>query len=410
MTQIHVAMLGARMHYAVPRIFDELGLLGRFYTDSYIGNKYWLEKILQTTTRVASHPVLTKWLGRRAAITADKVISYELLGINSWWRWRRVGSIGAARRMYAEINRNFNGKVVASGLQGADVIYACNTAALEIFRHAKQRGILCILEQTIAPLMLYQQLLVEEAAIWPDWQRNLLDLTDAPKITAEREQQEWTLADFIIGGSGFVKSELINCGVMPEKCRVVPYGVDITKAVCAAKEDSGGKLRVLFAGEVGLRKGAPYLLQALSMLGSDSIEAKFAGHIPITYEKLKPFESVAHFLGPVPRLRMGELFAWADVFVLPSLFEGSATVTYEALAHGVPVITTENTGSMVRDGIDGHIVPIRDPEAIAVALNHYVANPRHLQDQRAAAIAGREAVSLEAYKGRLAAMVADIAL
>jgi len=57
--------------------------------------------------------------------------------------------------------------------------------------------------------------------------------------------------------------------------------------------------------------------------------------------------------------------------VLPSICEGSATVTYEALASGVPVICTPKTGSMVRHGVDGNIVPIRNPEAIAQSIENY---------------------------------------
>ena len=50
------------------------------------------------------------------------------------------------------------------------------------------------------------------------------------------------------------------------------------------------------------------------------------------------------------------------MFVLPSLAEGSAEVTYEAIAAGVPVVTTRAAGSVVRDGIEGRIVPERDPD------------------------------------------------
>src|SRR6185503_19097558 len=71
------------------------------------------------------------------------------------------------------------------------------------------------------------------------------------------------------------------------------------------------------------------------------------------------------FLGRVPRAGMVSEFARADVLVLPSLAEGSAEVTYEALACGVPVITTPEAGSVVRDGVEGRIVPSRDPEALA---------------------------------------------
>lgn len=77
-----------------------------------------------------------------------------------------------------------------------------------------------------------------------------------------------------------------------------------------------------------------------------------------------------YFLGRVPRAEMKDLYNWADVFVLPSICEGSAMVTYEALLAGIPTITTDNSGSIVRDGIDGAIVPIREIDAIANQLLH----------------------------------------
>ena len=76
--------------------------------------------------------------------------------------------------------------------------------------------------------------------------------------------------------------------------------------------------------------------------------------------------------GQVPRTRIASEYAAADVFVLPSLSEGMATVTLEALASGIPVVTTPNAGSCVRDGIDGFVVPVRDPEALADAIETIV--------------------------------------
>ena len=71
------------------------------------------------------------------------------------------------------------------------------------------------------------------------------------------------------------------------------------------------------------------------------------------------------YLGQVPRSQIQEEFCRADLFVLPTLAEGMALVHLEAMACGVPVITTPNCGSVVRDGIDGFIVPIRDAQALA---------------------------------------------
>jgi glycosyltransferase involved in cell wall biosynthesis len=78
------------------------------------------------------------------------------------------------------------------------------------------------------------------------------------------------------------------------------------------------------------------------------------------------------FLGRLPRDRIREEFAAGDVLVLPSLAEGSAEVTYEALAAGVPVVTTPAAGSVVRNGIEGRLVAERDPFALADAIAEIV--------------------------------------
>ena len=127
-------------------------------------------------------------------------------------------------------------------------------------------------------------------------------------------------------------------------------------------------MKVLFVGRVQLMKGVQYLLRAARKLG-DFIEVRVVGSISCNVEKLMAAKPAnVEIIGPVPHVDVFQHFRWADVFCLPSLCEGSATVTYEALASGLPVICTPNTGSVVRNGVDGFIVPIRDSDAIAEKL------------------------------------------
>src|SRR5262249_793634 len=76
----------------------------------------------------------------------------------------------------------------------------------------------------------------------------------------------------------------------------------------------------------------------------------------------------------VPRQQISVEYALADVFVLPTLADSFSLAHLEALAHGIPVITTENCGSVVRDGVDGFIAPVRDPKALADKLESVVTN------------------------------------
>jgi glycosyltransferase involved in cell wall biosynthesis len=113
--------------------------------------------------------------------------------------------------------------------------------------------------------------------------------------------------------------------------------------------------------------------------------------------------AVAEVLGQVPRSEVGALFNWADVFVLPSLVEGSATVIYEALVRGVPVICTPNAGSIVDDGRTGLLVAPRNASSLADALNRLAMEPDFLDSLRQTAKAERHAASLEKYEENLLA-------
>ena len=90
-----------------------------------------------------------------------------------------------------------------------------------------------------------------------------------------------------------------------------------------------------------------------------------------------------------------------DVFLLPSICEGSATVIYEALAAGLPVICTPNAGSVVRDGVDGFIVPIRDPDAIMEKLEQLATNAQLLAQMSENARRRAGEYSIDAYGERL---------
>jgi glycosyltransferase involved in cell wall biosynthesis len=249
----------------------------------------------------------------------------------------------------------------------------------------------------------------EELARWPGWQPGL-NIPEFDHSAVDRAEQEWVLADCIVACSDFVREGLERCGVPQGKIRVVPYGVDPNSFLPTAihERDRDAPLRVLFVGAVGLRKGVPDLLNALVQLGPARVEARFAGEVELDHERLDPFAHVATFLGPVPRVQMPEIYRWADVFVLPSIVEGSATATYEALLSGLPVVATLNAGSIVQNGADGFIVPIRDPDALAETIGRYASDRDLLAQHQAAVLQRRERAGLDRYKADLVSVIQDV--
>jgi glycosyltransferase involved in cell wall biosynthesis len=116
-----------------------------------------------------------------------------------------------------------------------------------------------------------------------------------------------------------------------------------------------------------------------------------------------------NFLGRTSREKIAEEFACADIVVLPSLAEGSAGVIYEALAAGLPIVTTPEAGSVVRDGIEGRIVPSRDPETLANAITEIVEDRQRRERMAHAARERAQEFRWERYSERLIAALKSFA-
>lgn len=134
-----------------------------------------------------------------------------------------------------------------------------------------------------------------------------------------------------------------------------------------------------------------------------------AGPCNVLPEALRALSESVELLGQVPRGEMRDHFVWADVFLLPTLCEGSAMSVYEALSAGLPVVTTSNAGSVVRHGIDGFIVPASDGEAIAEALETLERDPDLLAEMACCAAQRAADFTIESYGQRLLAAIDGIA-
>ena len=400
--KIAVAQLGARMHYAVPRIFSGAGCLETFFTD-ICAEKGLGGMIAKFPARFL--PAAAARLGARRIpdIPKDRIVAFDRLGVLYWRRLRQARDPRQQAITHLWAGAEFGRLIQKHGLGAADTVYTFNSAGLTLLRHAREQGLRSVHEQTIVPVVVQIRLLGEEQKIWQDWEPPM-DLENFFGAFLENEQQEWALAQRIVCGSAFVLDGIREAGGPFERTTVVPYGVDLAGAGAydgREKENfSGRPLRVLTVGTVCLRKGAPYIGQAARQWRGRA-EFRVAGPVELTDHGRRALSESVSLLGRVPRDRVAEQFAWADVFLLPSICEGSATATYEALAAGLPVITTPNAGSAVRPGEDGFIVPIRDVPAICAALQQLADDPELYRRMSAAARNRRETLSVAAYGKRL---------
>ena len=417
-----IAQLGARMHYAVPRILHAEGLLEHFFTD-ICANKGWPRMLHFIPPKL--RPVTIDRLLSRVPenIPTNRVTAFTDLGFEYSRQLREVRSSRDATAVFLWGDREFCRRVNASSWGQAGGVFTFNNAGLEIMELARTRRLITAMEQTIAPCKVEQCLLDEQQALNPGWQEPYVN--DLLAQYSERQQAEWEMADIIVCGSEFVREGIQACHGPVEKCAVVPYGVDLPifekddgnedrsrklqrRTPFAGSNPSylgGGqkrcrRLRVLTVGSVGLRKGAPTVYEAAKIL-RDRAQFRWVGGIellPMTAERMRAHVELT---GSVPHSEIHTHFAWADVFLLPSVCEGSATATYEALAWGLPVICTPNTGSVVRDGMEGFIVPVNDAHAIQERLAVLLTNRDKIEAMSISAKRRAREFTVTAYGQRL---------
>lgn len=280
-------------------------------------------------------------------------------------------------------------------LEPADIFHVWGNYGLRSLQQAKAIGMITIVERASTHPMYQAQLLQKEFGNWGLSFR-------LPHDTLKVSLAEMTLADYVLIPSDFVRRTFVEHGFPQEKLLLIPFGVDAARFRPWEKETSH-PFRVLFVGQVGIHKGVPYLLEAWRRLGWQDAELWLVGRVlpecrPILprYKDLPGLHLMGHLDDPV------EAYWQASVFAFPTIEEGSALVTYEALACGLPVVTTPNAGSVVQDEVEGLIIPIRDTEALANALDRLRANEWMRREMGRAARMRAEEFTWERYGDTLA--------
>ncbi|MDR3634988.1 MAG: glycosyltransferase family 4 protein [Isosphaeraceae bacterium] len=191
----------------------------------------------------------------------------------------------------------------------------------------------------------------------------------------ERRLRDIALADRILVPSEHIAARLVAYGTARSKIGVVPYAADTLRFRPDPAKRHGSDCTFLFAGGITQRKGIKYLLEAWRRVRRPGWRLQLLGPLPRDPGPLSEYLGEVELLGRVGHSDVPCRMAAADVFVFPSLFEGSAVVTYEALACGLPSVVTPNAGSVVRDGLDGFTVPPRDVESLAERMERLGEDP-----------------------------------
>lgn len=365
--------VGAREHYAVARAFHELGMLECLVTDfwwppgkiastaplSLRGR--WHESLRKARVKAFNRQCL---LFESRSRLMDKKGWAQMMDRNRWFQNRAVKWL--EKRL---VGREQAPPVIASYSYAASRLFfagkrlGCRTIMFQIDPGPAEENILLGIEQKYPELIKMR--VVAPREYWSDW-----------KLQCE-------LADTIVVNSEWSRKCLLDADVEDSKIRVLPLAYEGHAEHHGAKSypaqfSANRPLRVLFLGQVNLRKGMGEIFQALRTLREAPLEMWIAGNEQLLVPEDVRQDPRVKWLGQIPRMKVHQFYKDADVFLFPSHSDGFGLTQLEAQASGLPVIASKFCGEVVRDGVNGLVIEDVSPEEIVRALRWCLEHPAKL--------------------------------
>lgn len=346
--KVDVAVPGTFHAFKLGRQLERRNCLRRIYT-TYPKFATKTEGIPNDKIISIRHPELIAQVGNRFPVLNDMISSQWNDPFN---RWKGIAFDNAVARKLEPAEDG-----IFLGFAGV---------CLKSLQRANNLGLTSVVERSSSHIKKQKLILDEEYKTFGQGKSSI----SAQHV--RREEKEYETADYVVTPSKFARESFIERGFNKEKVRCIPFGVDSPKA----QRSSDCTTYFIFSGSVTLRKGIQYLLPAWDSLELEEAELIITSNIDDSargiVQEYKHSNNI-RFLGWVDDLY--EWFGKSSAFVFPTLEEGSAMVVYEALATGLPVITTFNSGWVGEDGKHGIEVPTQDRESVAEAIRHMYDNP-----------------------------------
>jgi len=360
----------------------------------------WLHRVITNYPKFKTRP----W-----GVPDEKVVSLPLTLLLN----RAIPKIGGEkmmRRFLPQIYRWF-AQAAVPYLKESTLIHVWSSMAEPTINWAKQNDIPVVLERSSAHITVQAQILEEEYK-----QLGLVGNEVHPEIVAQ-ELREYQLADRIAVPSLFAQRTFLQQGFKKTQLIHNPLGTNLETFSPGAKEDN--VFRLVYAGSLGVRKGIHYLVRAFIEANIPNSELILLGKaMPETPHLLTGADERVKCPGHVSETELARYYCNSTVFVMPSLEDGFGMVLAQALACGLPIISTRNTGAedllrmqntepisldnRIEEYPSGYVVPPRDHSAIAFVLQLLANKPHNiLKHKKEAALNFQpEALSWSAYGKR----------
>jgi len=382
--------LGAREHYAIPRALHSSEALAKFVTDFWYPPGSVSSRILPSSLKQNPRGRYHRGLANADVTSLNRsALTFEIISRirgQSGWTQIMARNKWFQRKVAGYLARNVE-KLKAENL----IVFSYSYAAQEIFRFAKSKGWKTVLGQ-IDPGPVEEKIVAEEVAreqeLGAMWQ-------PASAVYWDFWREECELADRIVVNSEWSRTCLAKAGANGSKLFVIPLAYEspvtdtpITRTYPRTFTRER-PLRVLFLGQVNLRKGVARLLKAIRLLENEPIEFQLVGPVQISIpDNLRKNPRVRWF-GTISRNDVDTFYRNADVLIFPTLSDGFGLTQLEAQAWSLPIIASQFCGDVVRNGVNGIVLDELSSNAVATAIRSCLNEPARLRAMASHAIANQ---------------------
>lgn len=368
---MNVIQIGSREQYSAALALHQLGALSGVYTD------FWCKNYIRNVLSIVPASYLKRISGRYNPGIPDSIVTS--LDFQSFRYFRKIHENGPKEYdSYRKQGEYFTG-VMSEKIDYSVCanIYAYTNNAKEIFERVGSDGVK-ILNQ-IEPGPVEWDLVNEERKLWKNWETCVeVDYSSY----SDRVLNEWTLADTIVVNSDW--SMACVSKYVPEN-KIVKIPLAVSRSLSSSKIHelnflrsrnciSKSEIRVLFLGQVCLRKGIQYLVEAASLLAKFNVKFDIVGPSSLTSQVLNNLPSNMQYYGSVPYSQVNEFYRNSDIFVFPTLSDGFGLTQVEAIKFGLPVIATDRCGEVVIDGENGFLIKPASTQDLVDKLLIYINN------------------------------------
>ncbi|WP_414550963.1 glycosyltransferase family 4 protein [Anabaena sp. CCY 0017] len=366
--------IGAREHYAIPRALHQRQKLAHLITDAWVTPLSPLQMISKSGIRERFHEQLpeskvhafnTSLLRFELTQKLQKRCGWEtIIARNHWFQKQAI-------RKLRQLTKKFT---------NPPIVFCYSYAGLELFKFAKSQGWYTVLGQ-IDPGLWEEKIVIQEYQKYPEYSPSW---QPAPDEYWQTWQEECQLADAIVVNSYWSRQLLEKSGVKSEKLQIVPLVYtppDAANNFIRTYPKSFNQerpLRVLFLGQVILRKGITSVLESLKYLERYPIQFLIVGHPRIQIPSYLQNHTQVRWVGGVNRSETAKYYQLADIFLFPTLSDGFGLTQLEAQAWKLPIIASRFCGEVVVDGVNGWVLPEVKGEAIANILKFCLDCPQTL--------------------------------